>query len=64
MCLSTICIESMGQRLTVMKDVAGIVAEKDGYLLSDLFGAKTFVQGKIKRVDFIDEHIVVLEKDA
>jgi predicted RNA-binding protein len=45
-----------------MQDVAGMQAEKDGYNLFDLFGARKFVQGKIKFVDFIDEHTVVLEE--
>ena len=61
MCLSTIYIDSKGRRHKVMQDVAGIEAEKDGYALIDLFGARKFVQGKIKAVDFLDEHIVVLE---
>lgn len=62
MCLSTVYVDSKGQRQRVMQDVAGMQAEKDGYNLFDLFGARKFVQGKIKFVDFIDEHTVVLEE--
>jgi predicted RNA-binding protein len=62
MCLSTVYVDSGGQRQKVMQDVAFMEAENDGYIMSDLFGIKKFVQGKIKRLDFVDEHAVLLEK--
>jgi predicted RNA-binding protein len=46
-----------------MRDVARMEAEAEGFLFIDLFGEKTFVRGRIKRIDFIDEHAVVLEQD-
>jgi predicted RNA-binding protein len=46
-----------------MRDVARMEAEAEGFLLIDLFGERAFVRGKIKRIDFIDEHSVVLERD-
>jgi len=61
MCLSTVYIGSDGQIQEVMQDVALMEAENDGYVMSDLFGVKKFVQGKIKRLDFVDEHTVLLE---
>jgi predicted RNA-binding protein len=45
-----------------MQDVAAMEAEKDGYLLVDLFGVKKFVRGKIKCLDFVDDHTVLLEE--
>jgi len=45
----------------VFKDVALMEAENDGYLISDFFGVKKFVQEKIKRLDFVDKHSVLLE---
>ena len=61
MCLSTVYLISEGQRQKVMQDVAGMEAENDGYMLFDLFGVKKFVQGKIRSLDFINEHTVPLE---
>jgi predicted RNA-binding protein len=64
MCLSSVYIDSGGGQKQIMRDVARMEAEAQGFLLIDLFGDRTFVQGKIKRIDFIDEHAVVLEQDV
>ena len=63
MCLSSVYIDSGGGQKQIMRDVARMEAEAEGFLLIDLFGERTFVRGKIKRIDFIDEHVVVLEGD-
>lgn len=63
MCLSTVYIESGGQRKEVMKDVACMEAEKDGFVMIDLFGVRKFVHGKIKSLDLVEEHTVVLEEN-
>jgi predicted RNA-binding protein len=63
MCLSSVYIDSAGARKPIMRDVARMEAEAEGFLFIDLFGEKTFVRGRIKRIDFIDEHAVVLEQD-
>jgi predicted RNA-binding protein len=63
MCLSTVYIDSGGGPKQFMRDVARMEAEAEGFLLIDLFGERAFVRGKIKRIDFIDEHSVVLERD-
>ena len=62
MCLSTVYIDSGGQRKEVMKDVACIEAENNGYVMIDLFGVRKFVQGKIKSIDLVDEHTVLFEE--
>ncbi len=62
MCLSTVYIDTKGKRQKVMQEVAVMEAEKDGYLLVDLFGVKKFVRGNIKRLDLVDEHTVLLEQ--
>ena len=64
MCLSSVYIDSGGEQKQIMRDVARMEAEAEGFLLIDLLGERTFVRGKIKRIDFIDEHAVVLEQDA
>jgi predicted RNA-binding protein len=63
MCLSSVYIDSGGKQKQIMGDVARMEAEAEGFLFIDLFGERTFVRGKIKRIDFIDEHAVVLEQD-
>ena len=63
MCLSSVYIDSSGKQKQIMGDVARMEAEAEGFLFIDLFGESKFVHGKIKRIDFIDEHAVVLEQD-
>ena len=62
MCLSTIYIDSDGEREKVMQEVARMEAEGEGFSLIDLFGEKTFIRGKIRSIDFVDEHSVVIGK--
>ncbi len=61
MCLSTVYIESDAGKKEVMRDVAGMEAEGDGYFLFNLLGEKRFVKGSIRRVDFMDEHMVEMD---
>ena len=51
MCLSTLYIDSAGQRKEVIKDVACMEVENGGYVIIDLFGHKKFVRGTIKSLD-------------
>lgn len=62
MCLSTVYVNSDGKRKKIMQDVAHMEAENDGYVMFDLFGVAKFVQGKIRRLDFVDDHEVLLDK--
>lgn len=64
MCLSSVYIDSQGEQKPIMRDVARMEAAAEGFLFIDLFGERTFVRGRIKRIDFIDEHAVVLEQDV
>lgn len=61
MCLSTIYIDFKGRQKEVMGDVAQVKAKNDGFVLIDLVGEERFVQGRIKCIDFVDEHSIVLE---
>lgn len=63
MCMSTVFREAGGRHEEVMRDVAWMKAQKDGFLLINLFGEQIFVRGKIKHLDFVDEHSVVIEDD-
>ncbi len=62
MCLSTVYIRSGGRQEQLMQDVARMKAKDEGFVLINLFGEQRFVQGKIKSLDFIDNHSVVIEK--
>ena len=62
MCLSNVYIDSDGERKEVMRDVAKMEAEDDGFVLIGLLGEQKFIQGKVSRLDFVDTHSVVLKK--
>ena len=63
MCLSTVYIQTKGQRQKVMQDVAKMESSKEGYLLIGLLGDQKIVDGRIKKIDFVDDHSVILEKE-
>jgi predicted RNA-binding protein len=58
MCLSTVYVDSDTGKEEIMRDVAEMEAEGEGFNIYNLMGEKVFVKGRIKRVDFIDEHTV------
>lgn len=64
MCLCTVYIDAGGQQEEAMREVAYMEAKDEGFLLIGLLGEEKFVQGKVRSVDFVDEHTVVLQKDA
>ena len=63
MCLSTVYLQSQDRPIKIMQDVAQMEYTKEGYLLIGLLGDQKFVKGRIKSVDFVDDHTVVLEKE-
>jgi predicted RNA-binding protein len=48
----------------LMKDVALIEADGDGYWLIDLFGERRFVAGKIQSLNFTDGQCLMMRKPA
>jgi predicted RNA-binding protein len=62
MCLSTVYIQSQGRRVKVMEDVAQMESDKDGYLLVGLLGDQRLVKGAVRKIDFVDDHLVILEE--
>jgi predicted RNA-binding protein len=64
MCLSTVYIDSGGQQEEVMRDVTYMEAKPEGFLLVGLLGEQKLIKGSVRSVDFVDEHTVVLEKNA
>lgn len=61
MCLSTVYIQTKGQRQKIMQDVAKMEFNNEGYLLTGLLGDQKMVDGRIKKIDFVDDHSVILE---
>ena len=64
MCLSTVYMNSGNDRTEIMKDVARLEAEGQGFWLVGLLGEKKFIEGCIQTVDLIDDHFILLEKGA
>jgi predicted RNA-binding protein len=63
MCLSTVYIDSGNEQKEIMKDVARIEAEGKGFWLINLFGEKTFIEGKIQTVNLTDGSFIMLRKE-
>jgi predicted RNA-binding protein len=64
MCLITVFIDSGGEQQEFMRDIARMEAQAEGYSLIDLFGKRTFVRGRLRSIDFINERAAVVEQDA
>ena len=62
MCLSTVYMDSGNEQKEIMKDVARIEAEGQGFWLINLFGEKIFIEAKIQAVDLAEGHLVLLRK--
>ena len=60
MCLSNVYVDSNGRPQEVMRDVARMESRDDGFLLIGLLGEQQFVKGKVRTIDFVDKHSVVL----
>jgi len=45
----------------IMKDVARIEAEGQGFWLINLFGERKFIEGNIQTINLMDGHFVMLE---
>jgi len=62
MCLSTLYLTTENEKEELMRDVAWMEAQSDGFLVTDLLGKQKFIQARINTIDFVYEHAVVLEK--
>ncbi len=63
MCLSTVYMSSGNEQKEIMKDIARIEAEGQGFWFINLFGEKKFVEGRIETVDLMDGHFVMVRKE-
>ena len=62
MCLSTVYMNSGNEQKEIMKDIARIEAEGQGFWLINLFGEKKFVEGSIQSADLLDGRFVLVSK--
>lgn len=62
MCIATIYLDTGNQRKEVMHDVISVEAKNNGFLLTALLGEEKFLEGKLKSIDFLSEHSVVIEE--
>ncbi len=62
MCLSTLYMNSGNKQKEIMKDVARIEAEGEGFWFISLFGERKFIEGTIQTVDLMDTHSVLITK--
>jgi len=54
---------SADRRIKVMQDVAQMEYNQEGYLLIGLLGDQKLVKGVIRKIDFVDDHLVILEAE-
>jgi predicted RNA-binding protein len=57
-------MNSGNEQKEIMKDVARIEAEGQGFWFIDLFGEKKFVEGSIETIDLMDGHFVLVKNEA
>ena len=62
MCIATVYLDTDNQRKAVMHDVISVEAKNNGFLLTALLGEEKFLEGKLKSIDFLSEHSVVIEE--
>jgi predicted RNA-binding protein len=64
MCIATVYIDNKGELEEAMRDVVYIEAENNRYHLVSLMGEKKSLDGKLKSIDFWQEHSVVIEQGS
>ncbi len=63
MCIATVYLDTNGEQKEVMRDVIRIEAENGRFQLVNLLGEEKYLEGKLKSIDFWEEHAVVIEQD-
>jgi len=62
MCIATVYLDTGGELAEAMQDVIYIEAENSRFHLVNLIGEEKYLEGKLKRIDFWEEHSVVIEQ--
>ncbi|MDZ7698550.1 MAG: CooT family nickel-binding protein [Deltaproteobacteria bacterium] len=60
MCLSSVYMHTGNEEKEIMKDIASVEAEGNGFWFIDLFGERQFIEGRIEAINLLDGHLVVL----
>jgi predicted RNA-binding protein len=63
MCLTTVYLEKGEQKEMIMEEVAEVEAEDNGFRLISLMGEEKFLKGRVKHIDFIAEHSLVIKSE-
>jgi predicted RNA-binding protein len=63
MCLTTVYLEKGDQKEMIMEEVAEVEAKDNGFRLISLMGEEKFLKGRVKRIDFITEHSLVIKSE-
>jgi predicted RNA-binding protein len=63
MCMAIVYSSRGDEKKEAMRDVIYIDAEKTGFRLTNLSGEEKCLQGKIKSIDFWQDHSVVIEQE-
>jgi len=64
MCLSNVYMDLGNGEREIMKDVARMEAEGQGFWLINLFGERKYVEGVVESIDFENGHFVRLMKEG
>lgn len=59
MCLSTVYKTTENGREEVCKNIASMTMEDGKLILTDLMGRRTELEGKLEKVDLMDNYILV-----
>jgi len=62
MCIAIVYLDTGGELEEAMQDVVYIEAENSRFRLVNLLGEEKYLEGKLKRIDFWEEHSVVIEQ--
>lgn len=63
MCMAIVYLGSAGESKEAMRDVIRIEAKDSGFQLVGLLGEEKYLEGRLKSIDFWQEHSVFIEQD-
>ena len=62
MCIATVYVDIDGELKEAMRDVIHIEAENSRFQLVNLLGEEKYLEGKLKSINFWEEHSVVIKQ--
>jgi predicted RNA-binding protein len=62
MCIATVYVDIDVELKEAMRDVIHIEAENSRFQLVNLLGEEKYLEGKLKRINFWEEHSVIIEQ--